>query len=139
MPRQSTAGYFAVNSGGNRLTASPKTSITRSNAARFCQSVRIPVKVFWEQSSCACRAWSASCRSVTLGSCLLIHSHGFPQNFFAKIFAQAVGRVQIHLASNDRGEVFMPAEELPAGPRRRQQLRQHIHVAARRVRSEEHT
>src|ERR1039458_4939582 len=133
MPRQSTAGYRAVSSGGSRFTASPRTSMMRSNAARFCQSVSIPGKVFWVQSSCARRAWSATCRSVTLGSCLLIDSQRLVQNFIAKILAQAGGRMQIHLAADDRREVFMPPEELPAGPGGGQQFRQHVHVAARRI------
>src|ERR1019366_6142781 len=94
MPRQSTAGYRDVSSGGSRLTASPR---------------------------------------VTAGSCLLIDGHCLAQNLIAKILAQTVGRVQVHLASDDGREILVPSEEIPSGARCGQQFRQHVYVAARRI------
>lgn len=41
--------------------------------------------------------------------------------------------MQVHLAADDRSEVLVPPEEVPAGAGGWQQFGQHVHVAARRV------
>src|SRR2546426_569751 len=129
MSFQGTCGYFWRRSSGIRLTASPSTSITRSNAKASRQSTFSSGRLLPAQSSRACRAYSAIWRSVTPGSCSLINGQRLTQNLVSKILAEPLRRVEIDLLPDDFRQLISVTEEYQSGTHAWSKLDQHVHVA----------